>query len=432
MSLPERDSKVIWHPYTQMKTAGLPVAIVRGEGARLYDEQGKEYIDAISSWWVNIHGHANQYIAQKANEQLRTLEHVIFAGFTHKPAVELAERLLRALPQNQSRIFYSDNGSTAVEVAIKMALQYWYNQGIKRQTIIALNNSYHGDTFGAMSTSVRDLFTEPFWDLLFDVVRIDAPTKGKEEGSLKQMKEVVERNDIAAFIFEPLLQGAGGMFVYDPEPLDQLVALCKEKGILTIADEVLTGFGRTGKMFASDHLKNKPDIICMSKGITGGTMPLGATSCTEEIYDAFLSDDRRKAFFHGHSYTGNPVACAAALASLDLFERSETWDNIRRIESRHRDFLSTICNHPRANNPRQIGTIVAFDVRTEEQTSYLHLLRDMMADYCLTRGVIIRPLGNVIYIMPPYCITDEELGKVYSTVASMLNEIENVKGFSAR
>lgn len=425
MNLSERDGKVIWHPYTQMKTAGLPVAVVRGEGARLYDEQGKEYIDAISSWWVNIHGHSNRYIAKKISEQLEILEHVIFAGFTHQPAVELAERLLKVLPENQARIFYSDNGSTAVEVAIKMALQYWYNRAVKRQTIIALSNSYHGDTFGAMSASVRDLFTEPFWDLLFDVVRVDAPVNGKEEESLKQMKEALKRNDIAAFIFEPLLQGAGGMITYDAEPLDQLMAFCKEKEVLTIADEVLTGFGRTGRFFASDYLKNKPDIICLSKGLTGGVMALGATTCTKEIYEAFLSDDRKKAFFHGHSYTGNPVACTAALASLDLFENHETWDNIRRIEASHRNFLTTICNHPWVDNPRQIGTIVAFDIRNGEQTSYLHSLRDMMADFCLDHGVVIRPLGNIIYIMPPYCITDEELEKVYSTLASMLNEIEN-------
>lgn len=425
MNLSERDSKVIWHPYTQMQTARLPVAIVRGEGARLYDENGKEYIDAISSWWVNVHGHANQYIAQKISEQVKTLEHVIFAGFTHRPAVELAERLLNVLPRNQSRIFYSDNGSTAVEVAIKMALQYWYNQGVKRQMVIALSSSYHGDTFGAMSASVRDLFTEPFWDLLFDVIRINAPVKGKQEESLKEMKEAVERDDIAAFIFEPLLQGAGGMIIYDAEPLDELIRLCNGKGIPTIADEVLTGFGRTGIFFASDCLINKPDIICLSKGLTGGTMALGATLCTEKIYESFLSDDRKKAFFHGHSYTGNPVACAAALASLDLFEKSETWDNIRRIEASHRDFLAAICNHPLVENPRQIGTVAAFDVRGGEQTSYLHSLRDMMADFCLNHGVIIRPLGNVIYITPPYCITDRELEKVYSTLTSLLDEIEN-------
>lgn len=425
MTLSERDSKVIWHPYTQMQTASLPVAIVRGEGARLYDENGKEYIDAIASWWVNVHGHANQYIADKMSEQLRKLEHVIFAGFTHQPAVELAERLLKVLPPNQSWMFFSDNGSTAVEVALKMALQYWYNQGVKRRTIVALNNSYHGDTFGAMSASVRDLFTEPFWDLLFDVAFIDAPIKGREKESLGQLEQVAAMNEVAAFIFEPLLQGAGGMIVYDAEPLDHLIGFCREKGIPTIADEVLTGFGRTGKFFASDYLKNKPDIICMSKGITGGTIAFGVTSSTQEIYEAFLSDDKRKTFFHGHSYTGNPVACAAALASLDLFEKSETWDNINRIGSSHREFLSQIRKHPLVENPRQIGTIVAFDVKTKENTSYLNSLRDEMNDFCLSHGVIIRPLGNIVYIMPPYCITGGEWEKVYATICAMLDEVNS-------
>ncbi|MGO9482932.1 MAG: adenosylmethionine--8-amino-7-oxononanoate transaminase [Candidatus Kryptoniota bacterium] len=425
MNLSERDEKVIWHPYTQMQTAGLPVAIVRGEGARLYDEQGKEYIDAISSWWVNVHGHANPYIAQKVSEQLRTLEHVIFAGFTHQPAVELAERLLKVLPRNQSRIFYSDDGSTAVEVAIKMALQYWYNKGVSKKTIIAFRNSYHGDTFGAMSVSERDVFTAPFRDLLFNVIFIDTPVKGKEEESLDQLDHALEKEAAAAFIFEPLLQGSGGMIVYDAAPLDELIRFCREKGIPTIADEVLTGFGRTGKFFASDYLKNKPDIVCMSKGITGGTMPLGATSCTEEIYSAFFSDDRRKAFFHGHSYTGNPLACSAALASMDLFEKSETWSNIRRIESRHREFLSKICSHPSVEKPRQIGTIVAFDVKTGEQTSYLNPLRDKMSDFCLHHGVIIRPLGNIVYLLPPYCISDGELEKVHDTIGAMLDEVSS-------
>ncbi len=424
MNLAERDGRVIWHPYTQMQTAGPAVPIVRGEGARLYDESGKEYIDAIASWWVNVHGHAHPYIARKVAEQLSKLEHVIFAGFTHEPAIELAERLLKVLPANQERVFYSDNGSTAVEVGLKMALQYWFNKGHKRQAIIVLSNSYHGDTFGAMSASVRDLFTEPFWDLLFDVVCVDAPVKGKEEESYRQFVSATDRDDIGGFIFEPLLQGAGGMIVYEAAPLDKMIAICKEKGIPAIADEVLTGFGRTGRFFASDYLQIKPDIICMSKGLTGGTMALGATSCTKEIYEGFLSDDKRKSFFHGHSYTGNPVACAAGLASLDLFGKEETWENIRRIEKQHRSFLSRIGNHPCIRNPRQIGTIIAFDVAGEDKTGYLNNLRDWMVDYCISRGLIIRPLGNVLYLIPPYCITTEELEKVYSTLSSMLDELE--------
>ncbi len=406
-----------------MLTARPPVAIVRGEGALLYDEDGREYIDAISSWWVNVHGHAHPYIAERVAEQLRSLEHVIFAGFTHEPAVILAERLLKVLPDNQSRIFYSDNGSTAVEVAVKMALQYWRNRGHKRQKLIVLSNSYHGDTFGAMSVSVRDLFTEPFWELLFDVVVVDAPVGGKGDEALAQLERAVNSDDIAAFIFEPLLQGAGGMIVYDAVPLDRMLALCKEYKIPTIADEVLTGFGRTGKFFASDYLINKPDIICLSKGLTGGTMALGATSCTEEIYEAFLSDDKRKSLFHGHSYTGNPIACAAALASLDLFEKKETWDDVARVSLRQKAFVSAISKHERVRNPRRIGTVMAFDVAAKGKTGYLNNLRDWMNDFCIDRRVIVRPLGNVMYLIPPYCITDSQLESVYSVLTAMLQEL---------
>ncbi len=423
IGIAERDRQVIWHPYTQMQTSGFPISIVRGEDARLYDESGNEYIDAISSWWVNIHGHAHPYIAQKVADQLRKLEHVIFAGFTHEPAVELAERLLKVLPSNQSKVFYSDNGSTAVEVGIKMALQYWYNRGIKKRKIIALSNSYHGDTFGAMSVSVRDLFTEPFRDLLFEVIRIPTPTKGNEEAFISGLSRALSTQDVAAFIFEPLLQGAGGMIVYDAEPLDKMLATCSKQEIPTIADEVLTGFGRTGRFFASDFLTNKPDIICMSKGLTGGTMALGATSCTEKIYNGFLSDDKRKSFFHGHSYTGNPVACAAALASLDLMEEDDTWKNIARIILRHKQFASRLIEHPRAENVRQIGTIVAFDAIGDEDTGYLNSLRDRMNDFCISHRIIVRPLGNVMYLIPPYCITDHELDKVYTTLISMLDSL---------
>ncbi len=406
-----------------MLTARPPVAIVRGEGALLYDEDGREYIDAISSWWVNVHGHAHPYIAERVAEQLRSLEHVIFAGFTHEPAIILAERLLKVLPDNQSRIFYSDNGSTAVEVAVKMALQYWRNRGHKRQKLIVLSNSYHGDTFGAMSVSVRDLFTEPFWELLFDVVVVDAPVGGKGDEALAQLERAVNSDDIAAFIFEPLLQGAGGMIVHDAAPLDRMLALCKEYKIPTIADEVLTGFGRTGKFFASDYLINKPDIICLSKGLTGGTMALGATSCTEEIYEAFLSDDKRKSLFHGHSYTGNPIACAAALASLDLFEKKETWDDVARVSLRQKAFVSAISKHERVRNPRRIGTVMAFDVAAKGKTGYLNNLRDWMNDFCIDRRVIVRPLGNVMYLIPPYCITDSQLESVYSVLTAMLQEL---------
>src|ERR1700754_2240742 len=322
MSLTDRDLKVIWHPYTQMKTALPPIPIVKGEGACLYDENGKQYLDAVSSWWVNIHGHAHPYIAQKVAEQLKQLEHVIFAGFTHPTAVELAERLLAILPDNQQKVFYSDNGSTAVEVAIKMCLQYWHNMGKTRTKMLAFKNAYHGDTFGAMAVSGRSAFTAAFDSLLFEVEFIDLPGKDNIADLKAQISNL--KSELACFIFEPLVQGSAGMLMYEAEYLNQLMAHCKQENVLMIDDEVFTGFGRTGKRFACNHVQVQPDIMCFSKGLTGGTMALGLTTCTQQIYDAFLSDDKLKTLFHGHSFTANPVAIAAALASLDLFLKPET------------------------------------------------------------------------------------------------------------
>ncbi|WP_183558145.1 adenosylmethionine--8-amino-7-oxononanoate transaminase [Mucilaginibacter sp. SP1R1] len=421
MSLTERDLKVIWHPYTQMKTASPPIGIVRGEGARLFDEQGKKYIDAVSSWWVNIHGHAHPYIAKKVSEQLHKLEHVIFAGFTHEGAVELAERLLAILPDNQQKAFYSDNGSTAIEVAIKMCLQYWLNKGDQRTKIIAFNNAYHGDTFGAMAVSGRSAFTKAFDSLLFDVEFIDTPNAGNIEELKSQITAI--KTETACFIFEPLVQGSSGMLMYEAEYLNQLMAHCRQENVLMIDDEVFTGFGRTGKPFACDHLQVQPDIMCFSKGLTGGTMALGLTTCTQHIYDAFLSDDRLKTLFHGHSFTANPIACASALASLDLFLEPETAANISRIEAAHAKFAAKIKHHPKIKTVRQTGTIVAMEWETGDNTSYFSSLRDKLYQYFLAEGIILRPLGNIIYILPPYCITNAELDYVYSKIEQALEEI---------
>lgn len=423
MTLQERDHNVVWHPFTQIKVAPLPVAIVKGEGAYFYDETGKRYIDAIASWWVNIHGHCHPYLTEKISEQLATLEHAIFSGFTHEPAVQLAERLLKRLPENQAKIFYSDNGSTAVEVALKMAFQYWSNQHIEKVKVIAFENAYHGDTFGGMSVGARNAFNLPFSKLLFDVEHLPVPVKGKEQESIQAMKRILEQNDPAAFIFEPLIQGAGGMVMYDAQILDQLIAMCNAKKVITIADEVMTGFGRTGKFFASDHLKNKPDIICMSKGITGGVMPLGVTACTQFIYDAFLSDDKMKTFFHGHSYTANPTACSAALASMDLFDQPETFRNIRRIESQHEDFLNKIKSHAALLEVRQLGTILAFEIKTKEHTHYLNSLAEYISTFFLERGIILRPLGNIVYVLPPYCTSNNDLQYIYEAIEQFLNTI---------
>jgi adenosylmethionine-8-amino-7-oxononanoate aminotransferase len=421
MSLTNRDLKVIWHPYTQMKTALPPIPIVRGEGACLFDENGKRYIDAVSSWWVNIHGHAHPYIAQKVSEQLKKLEHVIFAGFTHEGAVELAERLLEILPSNQQKVFYSDNGSTAVEVAIKMCLQYWHNNGENRTKIIAFKNAYHGDTFGAMAVSGRSAFTAAFDSLLFDVEFIDLPSQSNIKNLISHISYL--KSQTACFIFEPLVQGAGGMLMYEARYLDDLMGYCRMAGILMIADEVFTGFGRTGKRFACNHVNMQPDIMCFSKGLTGGTMALGLTTCTQQIYDAFLSDDRLKTLFHGHSFTANPVAISAALASLDLFLDASTAENIKRIQSAHRRFAQMIKDHPKVKTIRQTGTILAMEWETGTDTSYFNSLRDSLYRYFLDAGIILRPLGNTVYILPPYCITDEELDYVYNKIAQALDEI---------
>ncbi|MEJ8755861.1 adenosylmethionine--8-amino-7-oxononanoate transaminase [Pontibacter sp. H259] len=418
MNLAQRDQSIIWHPYTQMKTAALPIAIVRGEGALLYAEDGKEYIDAVASWWVNLHGHAHPHIAEKVAKQLQTLEHVIFAGFTHAPAVELAEGLLKILPEGQSKVFYSDNGSTAVEVALKMAIQYWKNLGKPKKKIIAFRDSYHGDTFGAMAVSSRSAFTAPFWSYLFDVEFIDVPVAGHEAETITQLQTIAKSGDVAAFIYEPLVLGTAGMVMYSSEVLDNLLEICQQHNILTIADEVMTGFGRTGKLFASHYLKYKPDMVCLSKGITGGTMALGVTTCNSRIYDAFLNDDKNKTLFHGHSYTANPVACAAGIASLELLLSPETKQSLESIVALHNNFTLEIKQLAGIKDVRQRGTILAVEFE-DTSTSYFSNLRDTLYNYALGQGVILRPLGNIIYIIPPYCITEAQLTKVYQTIKGM-------------
>ncbi len=420
-SILEKDKQYIWHPYTQQKTAAEPLAIIKGQEALLFDENGNEYIDGISSWWTNTHGHSNPYIAKKIYEQALELEHVIFAGFTHKPAVTLGERLLGKIPY-QKRVFFSDNGSTAVEIAIKMAIQYFHNKGIQRKTLVAFENAFHGETFGAMSASGDLSLNNAFKEHLFNIIRIPEPIGEDKEKSFAALEEVLQNNQVYAFIFEPLLQGAGGMRMYAPEDLDKLIAICRKHEVLCIADEVMTGFYRTGKFFASDYLKNKPDLMCLSKGLTGGTLPLAITTCTEEIFEAFLSDDKLKTFFHGHSYTANPIGCAAALASLDLFEQDSTQQNIEWLVSNHANFLKKIKGHPKLNDVRQQGTVLAFEFKTSQNTSYFNNLRDKLYYYFLDRGAILRPLGNVIYLMPPYCITKKQLLKLYNLIEQILTE----------
>ncbi|PJJ66939.1 adenosylmethionine--8-amino-7-oxononanoate transaminase [Chryseobacterium geocarposphaerae] len=418
MNLQQRDKLVNWHPYTQMKTAEDAIPIVKGKGAYLFDDKGKQYIDAVSSWWVTLHGHAHPYIAQKVSEQLQTLEQVIFAGFTHQPAIQLSENLLKLLPDNQEKVFYSDNGSTAVEVALKMCIQFAHNQGKKKTKILAFKDAYHGDTFGAMSVSGRSVWTKPFGDMLFDVAFIDTPTSENLRGLQSQISHIAD--EIACFIYEPLVQGAAGMLTHNPEDLSELMKFCKKQNILLIQDEVFTGFGRTGKLFAADYLTEKPDIMCFSKGLTGGTMPMGITTSSNEIFNAFLSEDKYKTLFHGHSFTANPLACTAALASMELLLNKETQDNIRLITDKHKEFSQILNQHPKVENVRQTGTILAWDIKTEQGTSYFNTIGKFFYKEFLNKGIILRPLGNIMYLVPPYCITTEDLEYIYQTILQVL------------
>ncbi|HTA82486.1 MAG TPA: adenosylmethionine--8-amino-7-oxononanoate transaminase [Bacteroidia bacterium] len=422
-TISQRDKQVIWHPFTHLKYASEPIHIVKGNGVYLFDDKGNKYIDAFSSWWVNLHGHANAYIADKIHEQALQLEQVAFSNFTHTPAITLAERLLSHLPANQSKIFYSDNGSTSIEVALKMALQYHLNKGEPKTKIIALENGYHGDTFGGMSVAARNVFNKAFQPLLFDVVHIPVPVKGKETETLNRLEDALKNNDVCAFIFEPLVQGAGGMVMYSQSVLNSVYSLCKKHNCLTIADEVMTGFGRTGKFFATDYCEQKPDIICMSKGITGGFMPLGATSCTEEIYTAFISDNKENTFYHGHSYTANPLACAAANASMDLLEKNETQEQIKFISGFFSQMKNKLDTHPAITDCRQTGTILAIELKSNEATSYLNHLSERIAGFYLTHGIIVRPLGNVLYFLPPYCISEADLKQIETCTDEFLKTL---------
>jgi adenosylmethionine---8-amino-7-oxononanoate aminotransferase len=422
MSITSKDQQYIWHPFTRQKDMAAPLAIVKGKGTLLFDEKGTSYIDAISSWWVNLHGHGHPYIAEKIYHQALELEQVIFAGFTHRPAVELAERLLPILPGSFARIFYSDNGSTSTEVALKMSIQYWWNRGEKhRNKIIAFKNSYHGDTFGAMSVSDRSVFTLAFHEYLFDVVFLDTPT----EANISSLKNIMLAHapDTAAFIYEPLVQGAGGMNMYDPYLLNELLSTAQLTNIICIADEVMTGFGRTGKLFASEYMPNKPDIICLSKGLTGGTMALGVTACSDRIYQAYVDDDALKTFFHGHSFTANPLACTAALASLDLLEKEDCQSQIAWLGTSNLQMADTLKKSSLpVKDIRCLGTILAFEIN-EGKKEYLNQIGSIVTNKAMEQGVYIRPLGNTVYLMPPYCMTPDELAKTYQCIIHILHEI---------
>lgn len=419
----EKDKKHVWHPFTQMQTAKEPLHIVKAEATTLIDSNGKTYIDANSSWWVNVHGHGHPYLAQALNEQFSQLDHVIFAGATHPQAIKLADRITSLLPDRLEKVFFSDDGSTAVEVALKMAFQYWFNKNEPKKRVIALDGAYHGDTFGAMSIGQRGTFNKPFEHLFFDVDFIDFPANEARSQSLIQAEQFLKSGEVAAVIVEPLVQGSAGMRMYDSTWLDGLVSLAKKYKALVIFDEVMTAWGRTGKLFAHNFCQQEPDIICLSKGLTGGILPLGLTVATDEIYQAFLHPETAKALLHGHSFTGSALACAVANASLDLFEQPETWDSIEWIEERHRYFIEALKTHPKVREIGLCGTILRFEVETGEGNNYFSSIRDKAYDFFLEKGCLIRPLGNVLYLNPPYCISEEELDKLHVVLLDFLDSL---------
>ncbi len=431
----EKPGLRIWHPFTQAALDPPPLTVARGEGAYLVLQDGSRVLDAISSWWVNLHGHANPRIAAAIAEQARKLEQVILAGFTHEPAEELVLRLRKWVPAELTHFFFSDDGSTAVEVALKLAVQHWSNLGrAEKREIVALEHGYHGDTAGAMSVSDDSPFTEPFRAMRFDVHRAHSaycyrcPVGRKRESCHIECAESLEKlltergEQIAAVIVEPLLQGAGGMIVHPVEFLQKVRALCTRFNVLLIADEVLTGFGRTGKMFACELAGIVPDLMCLSKGITGGFLPMGATLCTDRVEAAFRSEDRRHTFYHGHSYTGNPLACAAGCASLAIFDDEPVFERIANIARIHSERLARVKELPAVGETRQIGTIAAIELRTDD-AGYLSTLRPRLYRFFLDRGVLLRPLGNVVYVLPPYVIAPDDLHRVHDVITEAIQTL---------
>ncbi len=441
MNAEEMFSRYAWQPYTQMKLAPMPLLIDRAEGVYLYTRDGKTIIDAIGSWWVNIHGHCHPYINQSISRQLARLEHVIYAGLAHETAICLSQRLAQSTQEALPRVFFSDNGSTAVEIAIKMAYQYFWNQGdTKRREFVTLGGGYHGDTFGAMSVGDRGLFHQAFAPLLFPCHRLPKPSCpfayfGDESLALPSLAPVLDAfqclckeraGRICALILEPVIQGASSSFhFYAPALLRKLREICTEEGIFLIADEVFTGCGRTGVLYACQMAKIWPDLMTLSKGLSGGYLPIAATLATEEIYQGFYDDSRRHCLFHGHSMTANALACAAALASLELLSPKETWQNLKALENLHKKHLDALQQKPKIANKikecRYLGSVGLVELREKREYDADFAWRAMQ--YALHRGVFLRPLGSVIYLTPPYCIEEEALEKVYDCIAGIIQDL---------
>src|SRR5690348_3492548 len=411
----------IWHPFTQHGLSAPEIAIARAAGAYLFAEDGRAIIDAISSWWVITHGHGHPRIVEAIRDQAQELEQVIFAGFTHPAAEQLAAKLLVKAPSGLTHAFFSDSGSTAVEVALKMAVGAWHNRGKARHGIIAMEHAYHGDIFGSMSVGHRGVFNAPYGPMLFDVSFVPFPHAGREQQTLDAVEKLLrfEHETFAAAIFEPLVLGAGGMMMYLPRVLAELAKLCRHYGVWLILDEVMTGFGRTGTLFASEQAGVSPDLMCLSKGITGGFLPMGVTLASEDIYDAFYSDDRAQTFFHSSSYTGNAIACAAALANMDVWEQESVMARIAAIAEFHAHALSGFSKRREVAAVRQCGTIAALELRVPE-AGYLAGLGPRLNAFYLENNILLRPLGNVVYVLPPYCTGPAELTRIYEIIDESL------------
>ncbi|WP_010135707.1 adenosylmethionine--8-amino-7-oxononanoate transaminase [Ochrovirga pacifica] len=421
MSLTKRDQKHLWHPLTQHKMTPEHLGIVKANGVYLQDEEGKKYIDAISSWYTAVYGHCHPYMVQKVTAQVQTLDQIVFAGFTHPAAVNMSEKLMEILPDNQQKIFFSDNGSTTVDIALKMSLQYHFNQGKKKLKIVAFKNAFHGDTFGAMSVSGLDVYNGPFSDVVLSVDRIAVPTDENCHQVLADFKKLLATNQVACFVFEPLVQGANCMHMHQAKHLDALIALAQKYDTVCIADEVMTGFGKTGTYFASDQLENKPDIMCLSKALTGGMIPMGLTTCTQKIYDAFYANEIAKGFFHGHTYSANPIACAAVIASVDLLKSEEIQTGIKRIQKGHQAFLKSIKPYTKVKKARTLGVILAIDL--DVAIDRYGKDRNAIFNHFMSKGIFLRPLGNTLYVVPPYVIKQKELAFIYDEIKEYIHLI---------
>jgi adenosylmethionine-8-amino-7-oxononanoate aminotransferase len=412
----------IWHPFTQHGLEFDMLPIARAEGAWLEATDGRRIFDGISSWWVVTHGHRHPKVVRAIREQADKLDQVIFAGFTHGPAEIVAQELIKIAPAGLAHVFFSDSGSTSVEVALKMALGYWRNIGEKRTRILALEHAYHGDTIGTMSAGARGVFNAAYEPLLFEVGRIPLPKLHHAQPTFDALDIACRKGNVAAFICEPLILGAGGMLMYEPETLKEMYRICKAHDVLFIADEVMTGFGRTGTVFACEQAGISPDILCIAKGLTGGSLPLAATLCSTPIYGAHFSKDRARTFFHSSSYTANPIACAAAAANLEIWRTEPVIERILALGQSQALCLNDLQTDPRFSSLRQLGTITAFEL-SAAQPGYLADVALALRARLLERCVLLRPLGSTIYIMPPYCTTKSELKSLYGAILETVDEV---------